>query len=149
MQSLMFSFRPETKLQTHFKLRASNCGALKGGAPKGGAPKGGGPKGGPRRVGPGIENPEKWPRRVGWGARVGHRRVGSPKFRAFFSLFPPPGLLVEFWWFLKTGTTIFWGEGSPSPPPAEIFVSASPPQTDIFWGWGRSIVIHISGGGGL
>ena len=54
----------------------------------------------------GRPNPEKvGPRRV-----VGARRVGGPKFRAFFFPVPPQnsffsslsgGLLVEFWWCLK------------------------------------------------
>ena len=63
----------------------SPIGAPKGGAPKGGAPKGGVSKG-------------------------GARRVGGPKFRAFFFPVPPQnsffsslsgGLLVEFGWCLK------------------------------------------------
>ena len=68
------------------------------------APKGGGPEGWrPRRVeapkggGPNLE-------------KVGPRRMGSPKFRAFFFPLPPQfsffllsfrGPFVEFWWCLK------------------------------------------------
>ena len=77
--------------------------------PKGGGPEGGGPegvqsKGGARRVGPrrvGAPNPEKWCPE-GWGPKLrtggapkggapkcGVRRVGGPKFSAFFSLSRP------------------------------------------------------------
>ena len=62
-------------------------GGSKGGGSKGGSPKGGAPKGS--------------------GSKGGARRVGGPKFRAFFPLsrhhchsFLPSlgGLIVEFWW---------------------------------------------------
>ena len=63
------------------------------------APKGGGP------------NPEKVEPRKGGAPKGGARRVGGPKFRAFFSLLPPQfssfllslswGPFVEFWWCLK------------------------------------------------
>ena len=72
--------------------------------PAGWRPAGWGPAG----WDPAGWGPEGW-RPEGWGEGWGARRVGGPKFRAFFfhsghnflSFFPLRGPLVEFWWCLK------------------------------------------------
>ena len=58
----------------------------KGWGPEGLGPEAWGPKGwGPEGLGPEAWGPKGWAPKGGPG-RVGARRVGSPKFRVFFSL---------------------------------------------------------------
>ena len=93
---------PKPKKWEFERWEGSKGGGSKGGCSKGGCSKGGGSKGGGSK-GPwgGGPNPEK----------MGSRRVGGPKFRAFFplppqnSFFSPSlvGLFVGFWCLKRRG----------------------------------------------